>query len=120
MTITIDPRAGFCWGVVRTVQIAEEILEQSPPGSVYVLGHIIHNPREIERLAALGLKTLSSRDEIASLPQGSKVLIRAHGEPPETYRLARQHHIEIIDATCPVVTKLQSVSASSMITAIKS
>jgi 4-hydroxy-3-methylbut-2-enyl diphosphate reductase len=107
MTITIDPRAGFCWGVVRTVQIAEEILEQSPPGSVYVLGHIIHNPREIERLAARGLKTLSSRDEIASLPQGSKVLIRAHGEPPETYRLARQHHIEIIDATCPVVTKLQ-------------
>jgi len=107
MTITIDPRAGFCWGVVRTVQIAEEILEQSPPGSVYVLGHIIHNPREIERLTARGLKTLSSRDEIASLPQGSKVLIRAHGEPPETYRLARQHHIEIIDATCPVVTKLQ-------------
>ncbi len=107
MTITIDPRAGFCWGVVRTVQIAEEILEQSPPGSVYVLGHIIHNPREIERLAARGLKTLSSRNEIATLPQGSKVLIRAHGEPPETYRLARQHHIEIIDATCPVVTKLQ-------------
>ncbi|GIV52919.1 MAG: 4-hydroxy-3-methylbut-2-enyl diphosphate reductase [Candidatus Kapaibacterium sp.] len=107
MNVTIDPRSGFCWGVVRTVQIAEETLESSPPGSVYVLGNIIHNPREIERLAAKGLKTLRSREEIASLPPGAKVLIRAHGEPPETYRLARQHRIEIIDATCPVVTKLQ-------------
>ncbi len=107
MNVTIDPRSGFCWGVVRTVQIAEETLENSPPGSVYVLGNIIHNPREIERLAAKGLKTLRSREEIASLPPGAKVLIRAHGEPPETYRLARQHRVEIIDATCPVVTKLQ-------------
>ncbi len=107
MIVTIDPRSGFCWGVVRTVQIAEETLENSPPGSVYVLGNIIHNPREIERLAARGLKTLHSREEIASLPPGAKVLIRAHGEPPETYRLARQHRVEIIDATCPVVTKLQ-------------
>ncbi|KXB97964.1 MAG: hypothetical protein AA908_00720 [Chlorobi bacterium NICIL-2] len=107
MIVTIDPRSGFCWGVVRTVQIAEETLENSLPGSVYVLGNIIHNPREIERLAAKGLKTLRSREEIASLPPGAKVLIRAHGEPPETYRLARQHRVEIIDATCPVVTKLQ-------------
>lgn len=107
MNVTIDPRSGFCWGVVRTVQIAEETLENSPPGSVYVLGNIIHNPREIERLAAKGLKTLRSREEIASLPPGAKVLIRAHGEPPETYRLARQHRVEIIDTTCPVVTKLQ-------------
>lgn len=107
MIVEIDPRSGFCWGVVRTVQIAEETLESSPPESVYVLGNIIHNPREIERLAAKGLKTLRSREEIATLPPGSKVLVRAHGEPPETYRLAREHRVEIIDATCPVVTKLQ-------------
>jgi len=73
---------------------------------LYVLGHIIHNPREIERLESLGLATIS-RDDISRLPKGSKVLIRAHGEPPETYRQAFQNGIEIIDATCPVVTKLQ-------------
>ncbi|GIV54633.1 MAG: 4-hydroxy-3-methylbut-2-enyl diphosphate reductase [Candidatus Kapaibacterium sp.] len=106
MKVTIDPRAGFCWGVVRTVQIAEEVLRTNPPGTVYVLGHIIHNPREIERLESLGLATIS-RDDISRLPKGSKVLIRAHGEPPETYRQAFQNGIEIIDATCPVVTKLQ-------------
>lgn len=106
MNVTIDPRAGFCWGVVRTVQIAEEALPENANHSVYVLGHIIHNPREIERLEAQGLRTIT-RDQIPLLPPGSKVLIRAHGEPPETYRLARQHGIEIIDATCPIVTKLQ-------------
>jgi 4-hydroxy-3-methylbut-2-enyl diphosphate reductase len=105
MNVTIDPRAGFCWGVVRTVQIAEETL-RSNEGAVYVLGDIIHNPREIERLRAQGLVTIA-REDIPSLPPGSKVLIRAHGEPPETYRIARQHGVEIIDATCPVVTKLQ-------------
>lgn len=106
MHVTIDPRAGFCWGVVRTVQIAEETLEANPKGTVYVLGHIIHNPREIERLEAQGLRTIQ-REDISTLPPGSKVIVRAHGEPPETYRLARQHGVEIIDATCPVVTKLQ-------------
>ncbi len=106
MNVTIDPRAGFCWGVVRTVQVAEEALQENSPGTVFVLGHIIHNPREIERLESLGLRTIT-RDDFPSLPKGAKVLIRAHGEPPETYRLAREHGIEIIDATCPVVTKLQ-------------
>jgi 4-hydroxy-3-methylbut-2-enyl diphosphate reductase len=106
MNVTIDPRAGFCWGVVRTVQIAEETLESNPPGTVFVLGNIIHNPREIERLECRGLRTIT-RDDFPTLPKGAKVLIRAHGEPPETYRLARQFGIEIIDATCPVVTRLQ-------------
>lgn len=106
MNVIIDPGAGFCWGVIRTVQIAEETLSEHATKPVYVLGHIIHNPREIERLEAKGLRTIT-RDEIPLLPPGSKVLIRAHGEPPETYRLARQHGIEIIDATCPIVTKLQ-------------
>lgn len=106
MTVTIDKNSGFCWGVVRTVQIAEEALAQSE--KVYVLGHIIHNPREIERLEQKGLETISVADfERIAQTKGAKVLIRAHGEPPETYYKAFELGIEIIDATCPVVTKLQ-------------
>ena len=105
MTVTIDKNSGFCWGVVRTVQIAEESLTIDP--NVYVLGHIIHNPREIERLEMKGLKTISVADFDSIAGTGAKVLIRAHGEPPETYRKALGLGIEIIDATCPVVTKLQ-------------
>jgi len=105
MTVTIDKYSGFCWGVVRTVQIAEESLALD--SNVYVLGHIIHNPREIERLENKGLKTIAVRDFDTIAGTGAKVLIRAHGEPPETYRKAYSMGIEIIDATCPVVTKLQ-------------
>lgn len=105
MNVTIDPNSGFCWGVVRTVQIAEQCLEESP--EVYVLGNIIHNPKEIERLAAKGLKTIRVSDFETIAHKGAKVLIRAHGEPPATYRKAFELGIEIIDATCPVVTKLQ-------------
>jgi 4-hydroxy-3-methylbut-2-enyl diphosphate reductase len=108
MTVTIDAQSGFCWGVVRTVQIAEENLAESREHrNVYVLGNIIHNPREIERLEAKGLKTITVEDFPRLAHTGAKVLIRAHGEPPATYRLAWEHGIEIIDATCPVVTKLQ-------------
>jgi len=111
MSVTIDKYSGFCWGVVRTVEIAEESLELDD--TVYVLGHIIHNPKEIQRLQNKGLQTISIDDfsRIASeaKQQGlqPKVLIRAHGEPPETYKRALELGIEIIDATCPVVTKLQ-------------
>lgn len=105
MNVTIDKFSGFCWGVVRTVQIAEESLQND--GKVYVLGHIIHNPKEIERLENKGLKTISVDDFETIAGTGAKVLVRAHGEPPETYRKAFQLGIEIIDATCPVVTKLQ-------------
>lgn len=105
MIVTIDKFSGFCWGVVRTVQIAEESLADNK--DVYVLGHIIHNPKEIERLENRGLKTITV-DQLDSIAgTGAKVLVRAHGEPPETYRKAYQLGIEIIDATCPVVTKLQ-------------
>ena len=108
MKVTIDNSSGFCWGVVRTVQIAEDQLEESRKDrNVYVLGHIIHNPREIERLAEKGLKTISTDDFPDIADSGAKVIIRAHGEPPETYRKAWEHKIELIDATCPVVTKLQ-------------
>lgn len=116
MNVTIDRQSGFCWGVVRTVQIAEEQLTQpqltlpnseSQRRNVYVLGHIIHNPKEIERLAAKGLTTISVEDFPSIAHSGAKVIIRAHGEPPATYRAAWEHGIELVDATCPVVTKLQ-------------
>lgn len=111
MDITIDRYSGFCWGVVRTVVIAEESLDQYE--KVYVLGHIIHNPKEIQRLENKGLETITVNDfpriaeEATRNGKQPKVLIRAHGEPPETYRKALELGIEIIDATCPVVTKLQ-------------
>lgn len=105
MSVVIDKFSGFCWGVVRTVQIAEESLAENE--EVYVLGHIIHNPMEIQRLENKGLKTISVDDFESIAQTGAKVLVRAHGEPPETYRKAFSLGIEIIDATCPVVTKLQ-------------
>jgi 4-hydroxy-3-methylbut-2-enyl diphosphate reductase len=90
--------------VVRTIEVAENELRQ---GSTLVsLGDIIHNPKEIERLDRLGMSTISG-DDLVRLPHGTKVLIRAHGEPPETYRKAGELGIELVDATCPVVTKLQ-------------
>jgi 4-hydroxy-3-methylbut-2-en-1-yl diphosphate reductase len=103
MNVTIDKNSGFCWGVVRTVDIAEEVMHESP--ELYSLGPIIHNPMEINRLRELGLETIAHSD--FDRLKGKKVLIRAHGEPPSTYAMARQHGIELIDATCPVVTKVQ-------------
>lgn len=105
MQVTIDAFSGFCWGVVRTVNIAEKNLENQT--EISVLGHIIHNPKEIERLEKLGLNTITSDDFEEVAQRGGKVLIRAHGEPPETYRKAMNLGIELVDATCPVVTKLQ-------------
>lgn len=108
MIVDIDRHSGFCWGVVRTVRIAEDQLDEAASRRpVYVLGHIIHNPREIERLAAKGLETITVDDFPRLANTGAKVIVRAHGEPPATYRAAWEHGIEIIDATCPVVTKLQ-------------
>ena len=103
MKVTIDGSAGFCWGVVRTIDIAEE--EMKAGEALYSLGPVIHNPMEIERLRAQGLATVTHAD-LPSL-KGKKVLIRAHGEPPSTYRAAMQHGVTLIDATCPVVTKVQ-------------
>lgn len=103
MKVTIDQHSGFCWGVVRTVEIAEEELKETP--KMYSLGPIIHNPMEIERLAEQGLETIK-HDDLQRV-QGQKVLIRAHGEPPSTYELARKYNITLVDATCPVVTKVQ-------------
>lgn len=107
MVVSIDSFSGFCWGVVRTVKIAEQTLQGNDEGPVYVLGHIIHNPKEIARLEDRGLETISVDDFPRLQGTNAKVIIRAHGEPPETYRKAMEYGIEIIDATCPVVTKLQ-------------
>jgi 4-hydroxy-3-methylbut-2-enyl diphosphate reductase len=103
MKVTIDQHSGFCWGVVRTIEIAEEELKETP--TLYSLGPIIHNPMEIERLRKEGLETINHAD--FGRLEGQKVLIRAHGEPPATYELARKHRITLVDATCPVVTKVQ-------------
>jgi 4-hydroxy-3-methylbut-2-enyl diphosphate reductase len=106
LNVTVDKSAGFCWGVVRTVDIAESELKSLKQGQeLYCLGDIIHNPMEIKRLEDEGLKTITHAD-LSKIKNG-KVLIRAHGEPPETYAWARDLGIELIDATCPVVWKVQ-------------
>jgi len=101
--VTVDESSGFCWGVIRTIDIAENELEHN--GNLYSLGDIIHNPNEIERLGQKGLQAISV-DDLKDV-KNVRVLIRAHGEPASTYNIARENNIEIIDATCPVVTKVQ-------------
>jgi 4-hydroxy-3-methylbut-2-en-1-yl diphosphate reductase len=103
MKVTVDTSSGFCWGVIRTVNIAEQELASGEP--LYSLGDIIHNPVEIERLREKGLATIAKSD--FEKLRGAKVLIRAHGEPPETFKRAQELGITLIDATCPVVTKVQ-------------
>ena len=107
MKINIDENAGFCWGVVRTIDIAEKSLEELKDEKIYVLGQIIHNPRETERLEQIGLKTITYKDFQSIAHQNAIVLIRAHGEPPETFKTAEELGIKVIDATCPLVTNLQ-------------
>lgn len=103
LQIEIDNGSGFCFGVTTAIQKAEE--ELSKGNQLYCLGDIVHNGMECERLRKMGLVTIN-HDDMRTL-HNVKVLLRAHGEPPETYELARQNHIEIIDATCPVVLQLQ-------------
>ncbi|MFW5701814.1 MAG: 4-hydroxy-3-methylbut-2-enyl diphosphate reductase [Bacteroidota bacterium] len=107
MKFNIDDSAGFCWGVVRTIEIVEETLQKYPNRPVYVLGQIIHNPRESERLEKMGLCTIGHDDFPGIAAERPVVLIRAHGEPPSTYIAAEKHGIELIDATCPLVKNLQ-------------
>ena len=101
--IEIDNGSGFCFGVTTAIRKAEEELAMGK--TLYCLGDIVHNSMEVARLHAHGLVTID-HGQLAQL-QGVKVLLRAHGEPPETYETARKNHIEIIDATCPVVLALQ-------------
>lgn len=103
MICTIDSNSGFCFGVTRAIRTAEEELQK---GALCCLGDIVHNGQEVARLEGLGLQTIDN-DDLRSLPPHSRVLLRAHGEPPSTYWIAQQRGIEVIDATCPVVKKLQ-------------
>lgn len=101
--IEIDSKSGFCFGVTTAIKKAEEELANG--GSLYCLGDIVHNSVEMERLRKLGLITIDH--EMFGKLHNTKVLLRAHGEPPETYETAKRNNIEIIDATCPVVLNLQ-------------
>lgn len=103
LKIEIDEGSGFCFGVTRAIKKAEE--ELATGTRLYCLGDIVHNGMEVERLHASGLNTIN-HDDMRRL-HGVKVLLRAHGEPPATYDMARQNDIDIIDATCPVVLALQ-------------
>jgi 4-hydroxy-3-methylbut-2-enyl diphosphate reductase len=104
MNVTIDPNSGFCFGVVYAIQMAEDELDAT--GRLYCLGDIVHNNMEVDRLKAKGLQIIN-HDDLANL-RDCKVLIRAHGEPPSTYELALNNNLELIDASCPVVLKLQN------------
>jgi 4-hydroxy-3-methylbut-2-enyl diphosphate reductase len=103
MKIEIDGKSGFCFGVIKAITKAEAELKNQE--NLYCLGDIVHNGKEVERLASLGLVTIS-REQYFRM-RSCRVLIRAHGEPPETYEYARQNNIVLIDATCPVVLHLQ-------------
>ena len=102
--VDIDPNSGFCFGVVYAIDMAEEILEEQ--GYLYCLGDIVHNDAEVERLERKGLIIIDHNFYINL--KSEKVLIRAHGEPPETYQIALENDLELIDASCPVVLKLQN------------
>lgn len=102
-TVEIDEKSGFCFGVVTAIRKAED--ELSSAGKLYCLGDIVHNSNEVERLERCGLVTIN-HSEMEQL-HNVKVLLRAHGEPPSTYAMAQRNSIEIIDATCPVVLRLQ-------------
>lgn len=104
MVVETDKQSGFCFGVQNAVEIAEKSLLKGE--KVFSLGPIVHNDKEVERLSTLGLVSID-HDEFMKL-RNCKVLIRAHGEPPETYLVAEKNNIEIIEATCPIVRKLQS------------
>ncbi|MBF9252004.1 4-hydroxy-3-methylbut-2-enyl diphosphate reductase [Pontibacter sp. 172403-2] len=104
MDITIDKNSGYCFGVEFAIQMAEDEMEHSE--ELYCLGDIVHNGMEVKRLYEKGLRIID-RDQLKEL-HDCKVLIRAHGEPPETYKTALENNLELIDASCPVVLKLQN------------
>ncbi|WP_443945931.1 4-hydroxy-3-methylbut-2-enyl diphosphate reductase [Pedobacter sp. AW1-32] len=104
LKVSIDKSSGFCFGVVYAIEMAEDILDQE--GYLYCLGDIVHNDEEVERLTNRGLKIID-HDVLKGL-KNEKVLIRAHGEAPSTYQLALENNLTLIDASCPVVLKLQN------------
>lgn len=104
LQVNIDKSSGFCFGVVYAIEMAEDILDNE--GYLYCLGDIVHNDEEVERLTKRGLKIIDH--EVLKDLRNEKVLIRAHGEAPSTYQLALENNLTLIDASCPVVLKLQN------------
>lgn len=104
LSVNIDSNSGFCFGVVYAIEMAEDMLEEQ--GYLYCLGDIVHNDEEVRRLEAKGLRIID-REQLKDL-NNEKVLIRAHGEPPSTYKLAIENNLTLVDASCPVVLKLQN------------
>ncbi|MFD2786628.1 4-hydroxy-3-methylbut-2-enyl diphosphate reductase [Hymenobacter rubripertinctus] len=104
LSVRIDPNSGFCFGVIYAIQMAEDLLDEQ--GYLYCLGDIVHNDEEVERLERRGLRIIDY-EQLAALRQEA-VLIRAHGEPPSTYQMAMENELTLIDASCPVVLKLQN------------
>ena len=104
LDVTIDTKSGFCFGVEFAIEMAEDILKEE--GELYCLGDIVHNNREVTRLEKMGLEIIDL--EKLKVMKDVKVLIRAHGEPPSTYEIAIKNNITLIDASCPVVLKLQN------------
>lgn len=106
--VEIEKHSGFCGGVIRAIGRAEKFLEESPGRTLYSLGDIVHNEAELRRLGEKGLVTVD-KDGLMNIPDPSSetLLIRAHGEPPQTYSLAQKLGLTVIDCTCPVVLKLQ-------------
>ncbi len=111
MVIDIDESAGFCRGVRKTVEIAEQAIAANPGRDIYILGELIHNPAEVRRLAEKGLRTIGHEDIKSIDPVKSVVIIRAHGEPPETYELLKQFDVEYVDTTCSIVSSLHETIA---------
>ncbi|WP_439881943.1 4-hydroxy-3-methylbut-2-enyl diphosphate reductase [Pontibacter sp. MBLB2868] len=109
LSVTIDPNSGFCFGVVYAIQMAEDLLAEQ--GYLYCLGDIVHNDEEVERLQKRGLRIINHQ-QLREL-RDEAVLIRAHGEPPETYQTALHNNLTLVDASCPVVLKLQNRIKSS-------
>ena len=104
LSVRIDPNSGFCFGVIYAIQMAEDLLDEQ--GYLYCLGDIVHNDEEVQRLEARGLRIIC-HEQLAAL-RDEAVLIRAHGEPPATYQMALNNNLTLIDASCPVVLKLQN------------
>lgn len=104
LSVRIDPNSGFCFGVIYAIQMAEDLLDEQ--GYLYCLGDIVHNDEEVQRLEQRGLRIIDY-EQFAEL-RGEAVLIRAHGEPPSTYQMALHNNLTLIDASCPVVLKLQN------------
>ena len=104
LSVRIDPNSGFCFGVIYAIQMAEDLLDEQ--GYLYCLGDIVHNDEEVQRLEARGLRIIC-HERLAEL-RDEAVLIRAHGEPPATYQMALKNNLTLIDASCPVVLKLQN------------